>query len=150
MKRVWRGGVAEGPCGGRSQKINKHMLQFQKIYNPVLGQEVIISQATKAWKLGMCLYTFVSFLGTRTSKSKKNCGCSKRVSLCNSWWVGDVCWSLPTCKGRVTRKTDVLEWFHIRGSNMQHHNTRFQSFNHLCTEFRLNLREVSDMNKPPD
>ena len=102
MKRVWRGGVAEGPCGGRSQKINKHMLQFKKIYNPVLGQEVIISQATKAWKLGMCLCTFVSFLGTRTSKSKKNCGCSKRLDLCNSWWVGDVCWSLPTCKGRVT------------------------------------------------
>ena len=48
MKRVWRGGVADGPCGGRSQKINKHMLQFKKIYNPVLGQEVIISQATKA------------------------------------------------------------------------------------------------------
>ena len=23
-------------------------------------------------------------------------------------------------------------------------------FNHLCTKFRLNLREVSDMNKLPD
>ena len=52
----------------------------------------------------------------------------KQLDLCNSWWVGDVCRSLPTfptCKGRVTR-TDVLEWFHIRGSNMQQHNTRFQ------------------------
>ena len=50
----------------------------------------------------------------------------------------------------VLREADVWEWFHRRGSNMQQYNTRFQSFNHLCTEFRLNLRDVSDMNKHPD
>ena len=50
MKRVWRGGVAEGPCGGRSPKNEKTHVAFKKIIQSLVKKtsSVKFSQATKA------------------------------------------------------------------------------------------------------
>ena len=83
------------------------MLYSKKIIQ-ALVQESFISQIFIAWeKIG---HVFVSFLGTRASKS--NCGCvavaSKRLNLCNSWWADIFVEAFLQCKGRARRKTERI------------------------------------------
>ena len=104
------------------------MLYSKKIIQ-ALVQESFISQIFIAWeKIG---HVFVSFLGTRASKS--NCGCvavaSKRLNLCNSWWADIFVEAFLQCKGRARRKTERI-WicFGVVSQKRQQHAATQHAF----------------------
>ena len=82
MKRVWRGGVAEGPCGGRSQK--KTTCCNLKKTSPWSRSHH--QSSNKGMKIGHVFVYFCVMSGDKNQQKQKNVGVrsSKRLDLCNS------------------------------------------------------------------
>ena len=75
---------------GAVKKIKKHMLQLEKIIQSLVKKSSSVKQ--QRHEVGHVFVYFCVISGhKKQQKQKTNCGCSKRLDLCNSWWVGDVC-----------------------------------------------------------
>ena len=73
MNRVWRGGVAEGPCGGAVKYIHKHMLQFKKIIQSLVKKSSSVKQQRHENWACVCVL-LCHFWAQEPAKAKKTVG----------------------------------------------------------------------------